>query len=59
MVVLTASATVIYQVLIGKILAMMALIGISGLFVSFIVLIKMKNIKEVIDRKINELEDVI
>lgn len=58
MVILTASSTVIYQALIGKIEFIISFIGIAGLFVSFLVLIKMKKIRDTIDKKIDELEKI-
>lgn len=58
MTVLTGSFTVFYQVVIGKLLVVYAIIGLLGLMIALIVVFKMKNIKNNLDFLIKELEEL-
>lgn len=58
MTVLTGSFTVFYQVIIGKLLATYAIIGLLGLMIALIVVVKMKDIKNNLDILIKELEEL-
>ena len=58
MTVLTGSFTIFYQTILGKIAIFFILIGLLGLFVSFLVLIKIGKIKNEIDLLIKEIGEL-
>lgn len=58
MTVLTGSFTVFYQVIIGKLLVIYAIMGVLGLLIVLLVVFKMKNIKNSLDILIKELEEL-
>ena len=58
MTVLTGSFTVFYQVIIGKLLAIYAIIGLLGLMIALFAVFKMKVIKNNLDILIKELEEL-
>jgi len=58
MAVLTGSFTVLFQVIIGKIILSYSIIGIIGVTISLFILIKMKKIKYDIDILIEELGEL-
>ncbi len=57
MTILTGSFTVLYQVIIGKLVILYSSIGILGIIIALVILHRMKGMRKSIDILINEMEE--